>query len=162
MTADEIVRLLSLQPHPEGGAYAEVFRSGRPIESSAHEGARSAATSIYFLLRTGEFSALHRVTSDEMWHHYAGDPLTLHALDVDGAVTHRLGPNLASGERPFAVIPAGVYQAARPQPGTHGYALCGCTVAPGFEFRDFEMPTRAELHARFPRQRSLIDSLTRA
>ena len=129
--AEEVVRLLGLEPHPEGGFYKETFRA------PAGEGERAASTAIYYLLREGEVSAWHRVDADEVWHHYAGAPLEL-MLSKDGRERSsvRLGPDLAAGERPQAVVPAGVWQAARP---LGGWVLVGCTVAPAFEFAGFEM-----------------------
>lgn len=147
--AEEIRRLLRLQPHPEGGAFRETLRSPMAV-SHPQAGARAASTAIYFLLRAGEFSAFHRVRSDESWHLYEGGPLELHLIDPDGRHERRLlGTDLAAGQEPQAVVPAGWWQAARPAEGAE-LALCGCVVAPGFEFADFEMPTRGELLARFP------------
>lgn len=161
-SARAVVDALGLTPHPEGGHFAETFRSPLAVGSAAHSGERSASTAIYFLLATGEFSAFHRVRSDEVWHHYAGDVLELHAIDASGAHLRRLlGTDIVWGERPQIAIPAGVWQAARPLPGNAGYALVGCTVAPGFEFADFEMPERGVLLREFPEHRSLIESLTR-
>ena len=143
----KMVEVLGLAPHPEGGYYRETYRS--------------SSTAIYFLLPAGEFSAFHRLRgSDEIWHHYAGDPVELHTIGPDGA--HRvtiLGPDLERGERPQAIVPAGTLQAAAVR--GERFALCGCTVAPAFEFADFEMPTRAELVAAHPRHESVIRRLTR-
>lgn len=162
MTADETIRALGLSPHPEGGHYVEVFRSELTLSSPTHGGERSASTAIYFLLKSGEFSAFHRVRSDEGWHHYAGDPLELTLLDGDACEKVTLGKDLASAQRPFAMVRANVWQAARPLPGPAGYTLVGCTVAPGFDFRDFRMPARAELIAEVPQHREVIIPLTRA
>lgn len=160
--ARAVVEALGLVPHPEGGHYVETFRSPLGVGSGAHEGERRASTAIYFLLASGEFSAFHRVRSDEVWHHYAGDVLELHTIDASGAHQRRLlGVDLVWGERPQIVIRAGVWQAARPLPGSSGYVLVGCTVAPGFEFADFEMPSREALLQRFPQHRELIAALTR-
>jgi predicted cupin superfamily sugar epimerase len=154
MTADDIVKLLSLAPHPEGGFYRETFRSPRSV------GDRAASTAIYFLLPAGTFSAFHRVRSDEAWHHYDGDPIELHTIDENGEHTVvRLGRDLAAGERPQHVVPANVWQAAIPI--GERWALCGCTVAPGFDFADFEMPPRADLVARFPRHRAIVERWSR-
>jgi predicted cupin superfamily sugar epimerase len=163
VTADELIAALGLAPHPEGGFFAETFRSQSTVSSEAHVGGvRSAVTAIYFLLRTNDFSALHRVRSDEVWHHYLGDPLVLSLIRADGGSEHvLLGRDLRAGQRPQLVVPAGVYQGGRPTPGPAGYVLCGCTVAPGFEFRDFEMPSRDALLALWPQHRELIGSLTR-
>jgi len=131
MTAEEVVRLLGLAPHPEGGFYRETFRAPAP------DGARAASTAIYYLLREGDVSAWHRVVdADEVWHHYAGAPLELTLSDGRERTSLRLGPDLSAGERPQAVVPAGVWQAARP---LGGWVLAGCTVAPGFAFSSFEM-----------------------
>ncbi len=153
------IEVLGLVPHPEGGFYRETFRS--PLELATARGHRSASTAIYFLLPAGTFSALHRVRSDEVWHHYDGDPLLLHTIDEDGAhVVTRLGADTARGQRPQHVVPAGTWQAAVPL--GERYALCGCTVAPGFDFVDFEMPTRAALIALYPQFREAIEQLTRS
>lgn len=162
LTAADIIEALNLTPHPEGGHFAEVFRSELSLDIQDYGGLRQASTAIYFLLRTGEFSAFHRVRSDEGWHHYAGDALELTLLTEHDAQTRLLGGDLTRGERPFAMVPRGVWQAARPRAGGRGYALVGCTVAPGFDFRDFEMPTRAELVELLPQHRDLILPLTRA
>lgn len=125
--AEEVIRLLGLAPHPEGGFYAETFRPAGP------GGGRGASTAIYYLLRDGEVSAWHRVRdADEVWHHYSGAPLELRI----GSATVRLGSDLQAGERPQAVVPAGAWQTAR---ALGGWALVGCTVAPAFQFSSFEM-----------------------
>lgn len=131
MNADEIVRLLRLQPHPEGGFFRETFRDAAP------GGGRGASTAIYYLLREGDVSAWHRVVdAAEVWHYYAGSPLELTLSDGKTRETVRLGDDLASGERPQAVVPAGVWQTARP---SGGWTLVGCTVAPAFEYAGFEL-----------------------
>lgn len=153
---------LGLAPHPEGGYYRETFRSTLTLASLPHlpGETRVASTAIYFLLPAESFSALHRVSSDEVWHHYDGDPLELHTIDESGV--HRLtvlGRDVRAGERPQHVVSAGVWQAAVPRGDR--YALCGCTVAPGFDFADFSMPKRDALLARFPQHRALVERLTR-
>ncbi|HEY4104981.1 MAG TPA: cupin domain-containing protein [Polyangiaceae bacterium] len=159
-SAGEVIAALSLAPHPEGGFFAETFRSAANLE--APFGARRAAsTAIYFLLRAGDFSAFHRVRSDEVWHHYLGASLELHTIDRAGKHQRiELGKELLHGERPQWVVPAGTLQAARVI--GDGFSLCGCTVAPGFDFADFEMPSRAELVAQFPALRDVIESFTRS
>jgi len=157
--ARAVVQALGLSPHPEGGYYRETFRASLALP--APQGLRAASTAIYFLLPAGSFSALHRVRSDETWHHYDGDPVELYTIRDDGAAqVVRLGNDLARGDRPQVVVPAGMWQAAVPVGDR--FALCGCTVAPGFDFADFEMPSRAELVARFPESRELVERLTRA
>jgi uncharacterized protein len=131
VTAEEVVRLLGLAPHPEGGFYRQTFRAPAP------EGERGASTAIYYLLPEGEGSAWHRVVdADEVWHHYAGAPLELTLWDGRERSAVRLGSDLTAGQRPQGVVPAGVWQAAHT---LGGWTLVGCTVAPGFQFASFEM-----------------------
>ncbi len=132
MTADEVIALLGLEPHPEGGWYAETYRR------QPENGGRSAGTAIYFLLKAGELSQWHRVKdADEIWHWYAGGPLVL-TVSPNGhdAFAVRLGPNLAAGERPQLLVPAGHWQTAE---SLGEWTLVGCTVTPGFLFDGFEL-----------------------
>jgi predicted cupin superfamily sugar epimerase len=158
--AAELVELLGLAPHPEGGFFRETWRSPLALGSLPHGAPRSASTAIYFLLPAGSFSALHRVASDEVWHHYDGDPVELHVLEGRVHQTFVLGRDLAQGQRPQHVVPAGAWQAAVPL-GTR-WALCGCTVAPGFDFDDFEMPSREEMLRLLPDHAAVVKRLTRA
>ena len=128
MTADDIVRLLDLKPHPEGGHFRETFRD--------HGAPRGASTAIYYLLKEGERSHWHRVDAAEVWHWYAGDALELSVAHNNVAQTHILGTNLAAGERPQIVVAKRAWQSARP---LGRYSLVGCTVAPAFTFEGFEM-----------------------
>lgn len=123
--------MLGLRPHPEGGHFRETFRDGPP------EGGRAASTAIYYLLAAGEVSAWHRVDAAEVWHFYSGAPLAI-TVSPDGhdAQAMRLGPDLAAGERPQVVVPAGHWQTAT---SLGRWTLVGCTVAPGFEFAGFEL-----------------------
>lgn len=130
LTPAEIINLLQLTPHPEGGHYREMFRDPREVQG------RSVGTSIYYLLAAGEASHWHMVDATEIWHHYMGDPLELRIADAGGVRTVVLGGDLAEGQRPQAVVPAGAWQAARP---LGDWSLTGCTVAPGFVFEAFEM-----------------------
>ena len=133
LSADDVRRKLALSPHPEGGWYRETFRDSRTVA-----GARAASTAIYFLLDAGEVSRWHRVDAAEVWHFYAGAPLELAiapATDV-APVVQILGARLDRGDAPQIVIPAGHWQQAR---ALDGWALVGCTVAPGFQFEGFEM-----------------------
>jgi hypothetical protein len=135
LTADEIVRLLDLEPHPEGGHYRETFRDAATVASGA-DPARAASTAIYFLLRAGEVSRWHRVDAAEVWHWYAGAPLALTLANADRRRGFRLGADLAAGERAQAVVPAGAWQQAA---SLGDWTLVGCTVAPGFQFSGFEL-----------------------
>jgi uncharacterized protein len=163
LSADDVIAALQLEPHPEGGFYRETFRAEELPAPLPERGPRAASTAIYFLLRTQDFSALHVVASDEVWHYYGGDSLELHCFDAEGrhrAV--RLGPAWLEGERPQHVVARGELQGARVAPGRHGFVLCGCTVAPGFDFADFLMPPRAELLRQLPQHRALVEALTRS
>jgi predicted cupin superfamily sugar epimerase len=155
LTAEEIIARLRLEPLPgEGGWFVETYR-GPP---SAPGSAASVATAIYYLLDAASYSALHVLPNDEVYHFYLGDPVDLHTLTDDGTLTVvRLGSDLAGGERPQAVVPAGVWQGSRLAPGGR-WALLGTTVHPGFEFADLRLADPALLH-RFPRHRSILDGL---
>lgn len=130
-TADQIIEQLGLAPHPEGGHFREMFRDAREVDG------RSASTAICFLLRSGERSHWHRVDAAEVWHYYAGAPLELRIADggeANGKL--HLGVDLAAGQRPQAVVPAGAWQSAE---SLGAWTLVGCTVAPGFTFAGFEL-----------------------
>jgi predicted cupin superfamily sugar epimerase len=131
MTAADVIRLLRLQPHPEGGHYRETFR-----DPAGDASGRAHSTAIYFLLRAGEISRWHRVDAAEVWHWYAGAPLLLTLADASGRREARLGIDLAAGERPQAVVPPHAWQQAQ---SLGAWTLVGCTVAPGFQFAGFEM-----------------------
>lgn len=156
---ETLIRELGLAPHPEGGFFRETYRAASLPFALPDRGARSASTAIYFLLAGADFSAFHRVRSDEVWHHYAGAPLELHTLEASGPKVVVLGSNVERGERPQHVVPAGVLQAARVHGA--GYSLMGCTVAPGFDFADFEMPSRSALLELYPAATGIIRALTR-
>lgn len=130
MTADDIIRLLNLAPHPEGGFYRETFRD------HAEPGERPPSTAIYYLLREGDRSHWHRVDAAEVWHWYAGDALELSLSDGTKTETHRLGAVLTKGEHPQIIVPKNVWQSAR---SLGRYTLVGCTVAPAFTFEGLEM-----------------------
>lgn len=132
LDAAAVIAALGLQPHPEGGWYAETWRD------APADGSRGVGTAIYFLLEADQVSHWHRVDAVEIWHHHAGGPLDLRvAVDDAGPVeTTRLGPDLAAGQRPQGLVPAGAWQAARP---VDGPVLVGCTVAPAFGFAGFEL-----------------------
>ncbi len=132
LKAADVIRLLDLKPHPEGGHFRETFRDGRKVD-----GARAASTAIYFLLARGERSHWHRVDATEIWHWHAGAPLKLEIAAASGSrETLTLGGDLGAGQRPQAVLPAHAWQAAQ---SLGEWSLVGCTVAPGFEFAKFEL-----------------------
>lgn len=161
MDAEEIIRLLDLTPHPEGGAYRETHRSREIVPTD--RGPRAASTAILFLLRRGSFSALHRIRSDEAWCFHLGAPLHLITLLTDGArVDHVLGPDLRGGQVLQAIVPAGAWFGAELVAGAQDFALVTCTVAPGFDFADFELGSQEALSALFPQHRALIARLTRS
>jgi len=161
------IKKYSLQPHPEGGYFAETYRSAEIIEKQAlpkrFKGERCFSTGIYFLLEAHHFSAFHRIQSDEMWHFYAGEALEIFVINPENGSleTIRLGNDPEKGETFQAVVPAGSWFASRLSAGS-SYALVGCTVAPGFDFKDFEMAERAELQALYPQHSGLILELTRS
>ena len=156
---------LELVKHSEGGYYKETYRS-REVVAGPHlperfDGDRALSTSIYFLLRDSEFSALHRLKQDEVWHFYVGSPLTIHVIDRAGRYRKvKIGRNADAGESLQAVVEAGwLFGATVDDPDS--YSLAGCTAAPGFDYRDFEMPARRELIEQYPQHRTIIESLTR-
>ncbi len=157
---------LQLLPHPEGGYYAETYRSSESVQGThlpeRYGGSRSFSTAIYFLVEGGKFSALHRIKSDELWHFYSGSRLTVHVIDPQGQLqTIHLGNNPEAGEVFQAVVKAGCWFGSLvDQPGT--YALVGCTVAPGFDFADFELAYHEELLGLYPQHKSVIELLTYA
>ncbi|MBA3496793.1 MAG: cupin domain-containing protein [Gemmatimonadales bacterium] len=149
MNVDDVVRRLALRPHPEGGYYGETFRS--PLRLTLPDGrVRCASTAIHYLLPAGAWSTWHRVRSDEIWHHYDGGALRLYRLG--------LGDVRLSAETPQATVTAGTWQAAEPEADA---VLCGCTVAPGFEFADFELGSADALAGEYPDRESLIRRLGR-
>ena len=156
---------LHLTRHPEGGYFKETFRSHDTIKANnlraRFGGNRRYYKAIYFLLVGEDFSAFHRLKQDEVWHFYTGSSLTIHIIDPSGGYsTIRLGISLQLGELPQAVVGAGCFFGASVN-DTASYSLVGCTTAPGFEFNDLEIPRRDKLIARFPRQRRIIEKLTR-
>lgn len=162
ISPDYWIRTLKLQPHPEGGYFAETWRSAITIQQAALpdtiDGNRSAGTAIYYLLTPGAFSHLHRLKADEVWHHYDGGVLQITALLPDGNLQHHL-LGKAEGALPQLVIPAGVWFGARPVM-EHEYVLAGCTMAPGFDFEDFEMGNRQHLLRKYPQHEVVILGLT--
>jgi uncharacterized protein len=151
------IAALELLPHPEGGHYRETYRASEAVAG------RSLSTAIYFLLTAESFSALHRIRSDELWHFHAGDPLQVVTLDPAGVRRDLLlGLEVERGASPQHCVSAGRWFGARLASAEHGYCLVSCTVAPGFDFADFELARRASLTAGFPHHAEVIASLTRA
>lgn len=153
-----------MQPHPEGGYFAETYRSAETIPHSAlperFSGARSFGTAIYFLLESHNISALHRIDADEIWHFYAGDSLVVYVIAPDGRLDQiRLGNNADQGDVFQAVVPAGCWFGSKPAEGSR-FSLVGCTVAPGFDFAGFEMADQASLLKEYPQHKAVIEMLS--
>jgi predicted cupin superfamily sugar epimerase len=164
-SAKQWIDKLGLRPHPEGGYFRETYRAGHVLSPAClpatFGGERAMSTAIYYLLEASDLSALHRVRQDEVLHYYDGAALIIHVIDPAGNYsTSRLGRNLAQGEVPQVMVPGGHLFGFKVSEGG-AYTLLGATVAPGFDFADFEMPGRAELVRQFPAHRGLIESLTR-
>jgi predicted cupin superfamily sugar epimerase len=159
MTAEDVIRLLQLHPHPvEGGFFRETYRSATTLP--AHGGIRNVSTAIYYLLKPGHVSELHVLPSDEVFHFYLGSPVRMLQLWPDGSGREiLLGSDVAAGQVPQVLVPAGVWQGTR-LVGDTGFALLGCTVAPGFDYADYRGGTRAELTARWPAFAEEIRRLT--
>jgi predicted cupin superfamily sugar epimerase len=169
---DELIQRFDLLPHPEGGYYRETYRAGLrvtrcdagvgdPVHGS-DSGSHAASTAIYYLLCDGAYSAWHRIRADEIWHFYTGDPIEIHVLGADGAlVSHRLGNPLETANHSTnvmfqVVVGAGDWFAAGRVEASHGFALAGCTVAPGFEFAEFEIASLDTLLASYPQHEDVI------
>ena len=162
---EDLIRRLSLEPHPEGGYFRETYRSelmiGQKVLPDHFTGDRACCTCIYFLLGSDTFSAFHRILQDEIWHFYRGNSILLHIIQPDGQqYSIPLGAEIEKGYFPQYVVPAGCWFAAEVNE-TDSYALVGCTVSPGFDFRDFELAERASLLEEFPEHRALITKFTR-
>lgn len=162
--AEFLIQSLNLKKHPEGGYYREVYRSEEiihdlPIRYKGH--IRSLGTSIYYLLRGDEFSAFHKLKSDEIWHFYEGSALQLFVFDQDGKLRKSvLGKHSEKGERYQIIIPRNCWFAAQPE-DPNGFTLSGCSVSPGFDFEDFQMAERKQLLETYPRYASLITKYTK-
>ena len=149
--AQILIETLGLVPHPERGFYAETYRAAARVGATSHGGERSVSTAIYFLVTArAPVTSLHRLKSDEVFHLYEGGPLDVVRLYADGRFdVGRLGLDLAAGERPQIVVPAGTWFGTELTAGA-SHCLIGCTVAPGFEFADFELADGPELEALYP------------
>lgn len=164
-TAEYFIRHLRLEPHPEGGFYKETYRSAETFDRNGlperFDGDRNFSTSIYFLLRSTDKSMLHRIKSDELWHYHAGSSLTIYMLNGNGLTTAVLGTDFVKGESLQVVVPAGAWFGAMVNE-KQSFVLSGCTVAPGFDFRDFELAKRSSLVKLFPDHEQIIKTLTHA
>ena len=166
LTTQEIVAYFELLPHPEGGYYTETYRSSELIDSDAlparFNGTRNFSTAIYFLLEEGNFSAFHRIQSDETWHFYAGQLLEIYVIHLNGKLEIiQLGPDIEHGQTFQVTVPAGSWFASKPAAATI-FSFVGCTVSPGFDFLDFELALAATLVASYPQHSALIEKLCRS
>lgn len=161
----EIIDSLDLKPHPEGGYFKETYRSEGENAASqlpkAYKGSRNYSTCIYFLLTSDVFSAFHRIRQDEAWHFHEGSTILLHTISDNGEhQEHYIGNNLAKGERPQLMVSGGDWFAAKVIE-EESYAMVSCTVAPGFDFDDFELANRTKLVKQFPQHKALIEAFSR-
>jgi uncharacterized protein len=167
MTAQDYTAVLHLQPHPEGGYYAQTYESAEKVAQAALPGRfggdRAFSTAIYFLLENHNRSALHRIQSDEVWHFYAGGPLLIYVIEpkTGELTTIRLGDRMDRGEVFQAVVPAGCWFGSKPigEVDAPPFSLVGCTVAPGFDFADFELADSGAMLAQYPQHRTVIEAL---
>ncbi|HOX82486.1 MAG TPA: cupin domain-containing protein [Chryseolinea sp.] len=159
MNSTTLIQKLQLQPHPEGGFYRETYRSNQSMLSNEEQN-RNVSTSIYYLLENKDKSHFHRIKSDELWYFHQGKTLEIVSIQNNNLVTILLGNDLSKGEVPQAMIPANVWFAARVK-NEIGFSLVSCSVAPGFDFKDFEMAKRQDLIQLFPDQRDVIENFTK-
>jgi predicted cupin superfamily sugar epimerase len=153
---EQLVEQLQLLPHPEGGFYKETYRSEETLDSKD----RNLLTSIYFLLTSENISHFHRIKSDELWYFHAGSAVTVHTLDENGHTAFQLGPHIGNGELPFYLVKKDtIFGSTVDKPNS--YALVSCAVAPGFDFRDFELFEREDLLQEFPENKEIVCRLTR-
>jgi len=162
---NRLIQQYNLKPHPEGGWYSQTYKSNESIDANAlparFGGDRSFSTAIYFLLEQGNFSAFHRIKSDECWHFYAGDPLLIYVIEVNGELKIiSLGNDPEKGQTFQYVVPANCWFASSPATGSE-YCFAGCTVSPGFEFEDFELANANELSNTYPQHKDIIRQLCR-
>jgi predicted cupin superfamily sugar epimerase len=164
LTAEQLIRIHDLRPHPEGGYFRETYRSDEWISGNClpprYGGDRSYSTAIYYLLPSGTISRLHRIASDEVWHFYLGGPLTIVELKPGESSQVVLGPEVAHAQRLQHVVKAGTWFGAYPDSNSE-YSFVGCTVAPGFDFSDFQMARPQQLLEEYPREKETIVKLTR-
>jgi predicted cupin superfamily sugar epimerase len=165
LTASQLIQQYNLQSHPEGGWYKETYRSNEFVPANAlperFAGNRVFSTAIYFLLEQGDFSAFHKIKSDECWHFYAGGALLIYVLEPGGYLKiTQLGQNISAGQVFQFTVPANCWFASRPAEGSR-FCFVGCTVAPGFDFADFEMADGNTLIALYPSNATTINGLCR-
>lgn len=163
--ASDLINRFKLEPHPEGGWYRQTYRSKEQVAGSAlperFDGDRAFSTAIYFLLEKGNFSAFHRIKSDECWHFYAGDPLIIYVIKQNGTLDIiTLGNDFERGQTFQHAVPANCWFASQPALGSE-YCFVGCTVSPGFDFEDFELADANKLSSLYPMHKNLIDKLCR-
>lgn len=159
MNASDLIQQLQLQPHPEGGYYRETYRSIETLTTEQQK-TRNVSTAIYYFLEGHDKSAFHRIQSDELWFFHQGQPLEIVFIRNEQLVTIILGNDVTKNQVPQAMIPANTWFAARVQSGA-GYSLASCTVAPGFDFSDFELAKRHELLEQYPNLKNTIEVFTR-
>jgi len=162
---NQLIQRYNLQLHPEGGWYCQTYKSDEQITAESlpqrFEGSRAFSTAIYFLLEQGNFSAFHRIKSDECWHFYAGDPLDIYIIHQSGELEHiSLGNDFEGGQTFQYVVPANCWFASRPASGS-SYCFVGCTVSPGFEFDDLELADANSLSNVYPQHKAIIKELCR-
>lgn len=160
-----LIEEFDLQPHPEGGFFKETYRSKGKIAKSAlptvYSGERNYSTSIYFLLTSDTFSAFHKIHQDETWHFYGGSPLCLHMISPQGIYSSVvIGNNFKDGQVPQYVVSGGIWFATEVIP-KDSYSFVGCTVSPGFDFEDFNLPSGNFLNEKFPEHQQIIEKFTR-
>lgn len=165
ITPQQLIQQFNLQPHPEGGWYKETYKSTELLPRAAlpqrFNGDRSFSTAIYFLLEQGNFSAFHKIKSDECWHFYTGEPLDVYIINQQGALNIIELGNDINREHVFQyVVPANCWFASRPAAESN-FCFVGCTVAPGFDFEDFELADAVELSNLYPQHREIIQELCR-
>jgi hypothetical protein len=155
VTTKEIIQQLQLLPHPEGGYFKETYRSPETLVASGGK-TRNVSTAIYYLLENDNKSHFHRIQSDEIWHFHQKDPLEIFIIEQGELIVKTLGNNIAQGEVPQVIVPAGRWFAARVK-NASGYSLVSCTVAPGFDFTDFELAKKENLLSQFPHLNDIIE-----
>lgn len=166
MTKEELIKKLELLPHPEGGYYKETYRSKELINEvhlpDSYQGNRNVSTCIYFLITSDNFSAFHRINQEEIWHFYLGAPILLHTISEEGTYQKfTIGNDFNKGQTPQLIVPGGDWFAAEIVE-KEGFALVGCTVAPGFDFTDFELAKQSQLIEKFPQHQKIISRFTRS